>query len=59
LADEQPTKEVEEADRANTLYQGGIATRNEGRQMVGLPPIPEGESFMGNEFNQELISQLR
>ena len=53
LADDQPTKEVDEANRANTLYQGGIATQNEGRQMVGLPPVPSGVSFVVNKLNQE------
>lgn len=52
LADDQPTKEVDEANRANVLYQGGIATRNEGRQMVGLSPIPDGERFVDNESHQ-------
>ncbi len=52
LADDQPTKEVDEANRANTLYQGGIATRNEGRQMVGLPPNPDGARFIDNESHQ-------
>lgn len=53
LADDQPTKEVDEANRANTLYQGGIASCNEARQMVGLPPLPDGAGFVGNKSNQK------
>jgi hypothetical protein len=46
IADEQPTKEDEEANRANTLYQmGKLITRNEGRQMVGLPPLAGEDKF--------------
>jgi hypothetical protein len=46
LSDDQPTKEVDEANRANTLYKtAGLATRNEGRQMVGLPPLPGEDKF--------------
>jgi hypothetical protein len=48
LADDQPTKEVDEANRANVLYQTAkLATRNEGRQMVGLPPLSGEDEFAG------------
>jgi len=50
LADDQPTKEVDEANRANTLYQSAkLATRNEGRQMVGLPPLPGEDTFASGQ----------
>jgi len=50
LADDQPTKEVDEANRANTLYQAAkLATRNEGRQMVGLPPLAGEDTFASGQ----------
>jgi len=46
LADDQPTKEIDEANRANMLYQTAkLVTRNEGRAFVGLPPLTGEDNF--------------
>lgn len=42
LADTEPRKEIEEAQRADTLYKGNLATRNEARAWVGLESLPQG-----------------
>lgn len=36
-------EEKETAERAGLLYEKGVATREEARDMVGLPPTPTGE----------------
>ena len=36
---------LEEADRSTKLYQGGVATLNESRVIVGLPLTEEGDGF--------------
>jgi hypothetical protein len=45
LADRNPAKEKDEAERSNTLFGGDISTRNEAREMNGLPPVPGGDKF--------------
>ena len=45
LADRNPSKEKDEAERSNTLFGGDISTRNEAREMNGLPPVSGGDKF--------------
>lgn len=45
LADTEPRKEIEEAQRADTIYKGNLGTRNETRAMLGLPAIKTGNKF--------------
>lgn len=47
LADTEPRTEAEETKRGIDVFQGGIAKRDEGRQMAGLPPLGgnEGAAF--------------
>ena len=33
------------AKRSGELYQDGVAKRNEARTMVGLDPVPDGDTF--------------
>lgn len=55
LADTEPRSEEQEANRAVTVFQGGLATRDEGRQMAGLPPIggDEGAAFADGKPAEE------
>lgn len=45
IADTEPRKEIEEAQRAATLYEKGIITKNESRRMVGEPPLEGADTF--------------
>lgn len=45
IADTEPRKEIEEAQRATILFQAGLITRNESRRMLGEPPLEGGDVF--------------
>jgi hypothetical protein len=45
IADTEPRKEIEEAQRATTLFQACLITRNESRRMIGEPPLEGGDVF--------------
>lgn len=45
IADTEPRKELEEAQRAATLYKEGLITKNESRRMVGEPLLEGCDTF--------------
>lgn len=47
LADTEPRTEAEESKRAIDVFSSGIASRDEAREMAGLPPVggDEGAAF--------------
>lgn len=38
--------------RANEGFAGGLITRNEGRGMIGMDPVPEGDEFRSQAVSQ-------
>jgi hypothetical protein len=45
VADNEPRKELEEAQRATMVYEKGLSTKNESRRMIGEPPLEGGDTF--------------
>ncbi len=45
LADRNPHKELDEANRSRILYDGEIMYQNEAREANGLSPVPGGNRF--------------
>lgn len=45
IADTEPTKGIEEAQRAALLFQSGLITKNESRRMFGEPPLEGCDTF--------------
>ena len=53
LSDLEPRAEKEEAERADQLFQGGLMTKNEAREAVGLAPVPNGNVFVDGSSPEE------
>jgi hypothetical protein len=45
LADRNPQKELDEAERSDLLFDGGIMFLDEAREANGLSPVPGGDRF--------------
>jgi hypothetical protein len=63
LADRNPQKELDEAERSDILFDGGIMYLDEARQSNGLAPVPggsrfkDGRSALADKYEEELIRQ--